>query len=51
MESNIIVDFTVIPAKAKCVKCGQEVELEPKKHIKETMAQIKQLELAHKDCK
>lgn len=50
MVQNIIVDFKVLPAKARCSKCKAEIEIPPTKDLKETMRKIKELEKQHENC-
>jgi hypothetical protein len=49
--NNITIDFTTIPAKATCSKCGKETDILPQKKLSDTMKVIASVEDAHKNCK
>ena len=48
--NKAIVDFTVDPAKVKCSKCGQEIEIPPQKKLSDTIKIVKDFEIKHATC-
>lgn len=49
--SSVTVDFTSVPAKVKCNKCGKEIEI-PKTDavLSKFMKFMESFEKEHKDC-
>lgn len=50
MGKNIVIDFEVHPAVAKCSKCKVEVMIPPIQNLKEIMRRIEELEKQHENC-
>lgn len=48
--NKIIVNFTVVPAKAKCTVCQVEIEIPVQTKISETLKVVKEFEDKHKTC-